>query len=71
MDTIEILMKRDLAGRAKGTKIVVEARDGAPTDQFWRRRLADAEIDGCCEIVKTKPKAKTYVKKVKAEESEQ
>lgn len=26
--------------------------DGVPLDEFWRRRLADAESDQCVEIVK-------------------
>lgn len=26
--------------------------DGTPLDYFWRRRLKDAKIDSCCEIVK-------------------
>ena len=25
--------------------------NGVPLDLFWRRRLRDAKIDGCCEVV--------------------
>ncbi len=35
---------------------------GTPLDSYWRRRLRDAEIDGCVEIVK-----ETKAKKVTAE----
>lgn len=32
--------------------------EGTPIDQYWRRRLKDAEADGCCEVVKQKRKNK-------------
>ena len=28
--------------------------NGTPLDRFWRKRLKDAEIDGCVEVVKPK-----------------
>jgi hypothetical protein len=31
-------------------------KSGTPLDIFWRRRLKDAKIDNCCEIVKPKPR---------------
>jgi len=46
-------------GFAKGQEIPIEDINGIPTDPFWRRRLKDAEIDNCVEIVQTKPETKT------------
>lgn len=36
----------------KGDIIEIEDNQGIPLKQFWRRRLRDAYIDGCCEVVK-------------------
>lgn len=38
--------------------------DGTPLDVFWRRRLKDAKIDGCCEVVQPATKTKVSRKKV-------
>ena len=35
-----------------GTKIPVEFKNGKPVDIYWQRRLEDAKIDKCVEIVK-------------------
>jgi len=34
------------------TIIEVDGVNGVPVDIFWRRRLKDAAIDKCCEVVK-------------------
>lgn len=36
-------------------KVAVDG-SGTPLDQYWRRRLKDAGLDGCCEVVETNPK---------------
>lgn len=38
-------------GYNKGQIIDVPDTNGVPNDQFWRRRLADSEIDNNCEVV--------------------
>jgi len=40
--------------------IEVAENDGIPLENFWRRRLRDASIDGCCEIVKEVSSTNTY-----------
>lgn len=39
-----------MAGHAAGATITVKDIGGVPTDPFWRRRIRDAEIDGCVEV---------------------
>lgn len=37
----------------EGQTVRVECdAEGVPKDQYWRRRLKDAQHDGCCEVVK-------------------
>lgn len=31
--------------------------DGVPLEAYWRRRLQDAQTDGCCEMVQPKAAA--------------
>lgn len=54
---IKIQVNHGLANHKAGSIVEVAAHDDqTPEDPFWRRRLSDAVIDGCCEIVKDKPK---------------
>lgn len=59
---MKIKLNRIMGTLRKGLIVNVESdKNGNPIDVFWRRRLKDAEIDNCCEIVKpirksTKPK---------------
>jgi hypothetical protein len=48
----------------QGQIITVPSENGVPRDIFWRKRLRDAAMDGCCEVVvpPTK-KAKLQMKK--------
>lgn len=39
------------AGYSEGQIVDVPDTNGVPNERFWRRRLRDSEIDGCCEIV--------------------
>jgi hypothetical protein len=62
---IEIKMLKDMGIHKAGDLIKAPAHeDGTPLDVFWRRRLKDAEQDGCCEIVK--PAVKKTVSRVPA-----
>jgi hypothetical protein len=58
MDRIKIKVNHGIPGYASGVVVEIEARDGVPTDENWRRRISDAETDGCCELVTDQPKAK-------------
>jgi len=42
---------------------VVEVADakGVPLEKFWRKRLRDAEIDNCCEIIPDKKAKKAAI----------
>lgn len=42
----------------KDSVITVESKDDLPVDRFWRRRLKDAAIDNCVEVLKTNKKVK-------------
>lgn len=64
-----------LPGFSEGEEVVLPADEhGTPLDQYWRRRLRDAEKDGCVERLerptkRTSTKA-TKHKKVEAEASD-
>lgn len=48
-----IKVKKPIDGYKEGDEVQVATDDaGIPLARSWRRRLADAEHDGCCEIVK-------------------
>lgn len=48
-------LNKPLAGLSVGTELKIKVdKDGAPLDQYWRRRLADSSIDGCVEFIKEK-----------------
>lgn len=60
---MKIKLNIPLAGYQKGQTISIDADSkGTPIDKFWRRRLKDAEIDNCVEVVK----APSEIKKGKA-----
>ena len=48
-EKIEIKINVDFAGFSKGQIISVNRGDA-----FWARRLRDAKIDGCCELVQAR-----------------
>ena len=55
MKKIKLRLNVDLAGKKAGSIVTVTIDSNKTiTDQYWRRRLADSEIDNCVEIVKTK-----------------
>ncbi len=67
MSIIRIKVLRDMphsrngkvgaAGHHKGDIVKIKAdREGTPMSRFWRDRLKDAAIDGCCEVMKSTSK---------------
>jgi hypothetical protein len=41
-----------LRGAPAGSVILIQTdNDGIPLDRYWRRRLVDAKIDNCVEVV--------------------
>jgi len=52
---IEIKCNTKILKHEEGSRVQVKSVNGVPTDSFWRRRLADAEIDGCCEVFSDAP----------------
>ena len=53
----------ELHGLKPGASKVIEVdRDGTPLDRDWRRRKADAVIDGCVEITLIKAIKKEFNK---------
>lgn len=66
LNRLTIKINGTIVGYQKGQEVSVSAdENGTPYDQFWRRRLKDAEIDNCCEIVM--PRAATRSKTIKRE----
>lgn len=44
-------------GLKPGAKLEIDVDDkNVPKDQQWRRRLKDAKVDECVELIKTKKK---------------
>lgn len=59
MKKISLKLNADLKGKKAGSIVTVEIdRDKVIIDPYWRRRLKDAEIDNCVEIVKIENKEK-------------
>lgn len=55
--TVKIKVNKDL-GLFKAGDVVRLVK----IDQYWRRRLKDAETDNCCELVNDKPKRRSSTK---------
>jgi len=54
---IDIKINKPFLGYHVDQVIAIQTdKDGTPLDFFWRRRLKDAKIDNCCEIVKSATK---------------
>lgn len=52
MATIRVRVHKQIFGHKPGDEVEIPVfEDGAPTQLFWRRRLRDAERDGCVSIV--------------------
>lgn len=59
---MKIKLKVAMNGFSKGRELTIATDNGVPVDQYWRRRLKDAEIDKSIEIVQTKETVKTKEK---------
>lgn len=59
---IKIKINTPQRGFKAGQTIRVEGEKDKPSDEYWRRRLADSSIDNNCEIVVDK-KTKSSPKK--------
>jgi len=47
-----VLIKKELKGFSVGSKVRVEVDEkGNPVEVYWRKRLEDAKIDDCCELI--------------------
>ena len=61
--TIENKSKVSLHGLKPGGKKQIEVDDnGTPKNYHWRRRVKDAKIDGCVQIIKEKKEDKVEEK---------
>ena len=59
MKKISLKINQDLKGKKAGTILTLEIdANKVIVDRYWRRRLEDAAIDACVEIVKTEKKRK-------------
>lgn len=56
---IKLKLNMAMAGYEAGRTVTVQTdASGVPLEKFWRRRLKDATIDNCVEVIKpSKPKA--------------
>lgn len=69
MEKLKIKINSALRGYKPGTIIEIKANsDGVPADGYWRRRLKDAKIDNCVELVEDPPPKPAKPKKIKSEE---
>lgn len=59
MNDIDLKLNKPMAGYEAGRTVTVQADpSGVPLDRFWRRRIKDAKIDNCLEVIKpSKPKS--------------
>lgn len=59
MNTVKLKVHNVPGHPANGKTVTVPAdANGNPADPFWRRRLRDAQIDGCVEVVSPAKPAK-------------
>ncbi len=53
MKTIELKLNQPMQGYDAGRIVTIQTdKHGVPLEKFWRRRLKDAEIDNCVEVIK-------------------
>ena len=55
---MKIKLNTPMKGYEAGREVTIECdSSGVPLEKFWRRRLRDAKIDNCVEVIKSsKPK---------------
>lgn len=67
---VPLRVNADLGKYKAGSVVSVKAdENGNVRDHYWKRRLEDAKIDGCVELVKQEPKKKKGAKKEQEEDS--
>ncbi len=67
--TIKVLTE-GIPGYYVGQEVRVEVdHEGTPLDVFWRRRLRDSAIDGCCELVRRDDRSKESKTRAKSTQS--
>ena len=50
---MKVKLNMPMQGYEAGREVTIECdRSGVPLEKFWRRRLKDAQIDNCLEVVK-------------------
>lgn len=56
MSTIKLKLNQPMQGYEAGRVVPIQTDSaGVPLEKFWRRRLKDAKIDNCVEVVKATP----------------
>jgi len=69
--SIDIKINKPFPGYQVDQIVTIQVdSDGTPLNVFWRRRLKDAKMDNCCEIVKPAIKKATKRFVPKNEEDE-
>lgn len=64
VETKEVRVNMDLATFKEGQILKLKFKNGVPVDRFWRRRLQDARIDNCVQVIEdAKPAKKLKGKK--------
>jgi len=55
---MKVKLNTPMQGYEAGREVTIECdSSGVPLQKFWRRRLKDAKIDNCVEVIKpSKPK---------------
>lgn len=62
---INLKINLPLPGYTAGQTIKIKTdRNNVPLDLFWRRRLKDALVDNCVEIIKSGPSSSSVEKVV-------
>lgn len=57
---VNIRINKTFGKYIAGQLVQVETdHEGTPTDQYWRRRLKDAQTDACCEVMQEAQPVKT------------
>lgn len=58
LDKIQIRICKDFAEYKAGTILDLDSREGIPVSPYWQRRMRDAALDDCCELVVANKEAK-------------
>lgn len=65
---MKLKLNRNLALHEAGDIVEVEAVDGVPVNNYWRKRLSDAQFDNCVEIIEEKKVVRKKISKDKKSE---